>query len=84
MPRSLRVTAGSRRGDRELTRRRRDAAVLDATHSAPWFADVRVDEDLGEIRVPRVVTAHDVGRILNAKTAKSQIAGVWSGESGRH
>jgi xanthine dehydrogenase YagR molybdenum-binding subunit len=43
------------------------------------FAEVRVDEELGEIRVARVVTAHDVGRVLNAKTARSQIAGgvVW-------
>jgi xanthine dehydrogenase YagR molybdenum-binding subunit len=43
------------------------------------FAEVRVDEDLGEIRVPRVVTAHGVGRVLNPKTARSQIAGgvVW-------
>jgi xanthine dehydrogenase YagR molybdenum-binding subunit len=43
------------------------------------FAEVRIDEDLGEIRVPRIVTAHEVGRILNAKTARSQIAGgvVW-------
>ncbi|MDQ6633460.1 MAG: xanthine dehydrogenase family protein molybdopterin-binding subunit, partial [Gemmatimonadota bacterium] len=43
------------------------------------FAEVRVDEELGEIRVSRVVTAHDVGRVLNAKTAKSQIIGgvVW-------
>ena len=43
------------------------------------FAEVRVDEELGEIRVSRVVTAHDVGRVLNAKTASSQIIGgvVW-------
>jgi xanthine dehydrogenase YagR molybdenum-binding subunit len=43
------------------------------------FAEVRVDEELGEIRVARVVTAHDVGRVLNAKTARSQISGgvVW-------
>jgi xanthine dehydrogenase YagR molybdenum-binding subunit len=43
------------------------------------FAEVRVDEELGEIRVPRVVTAHDIARVLNAKTAKSQIIGgvVW-------
>ena len=43
------------------------------------FAEVRVDPDLAIVRVPRVVTAHAVGRILNAKTAKSQIIGgvVW-------
>ena len=43
------------------------------------FTEVRVDPELGLVRVPRVVTAHAVGRILNAKTARSQIVGgvVW-------
>jgi xanthine dehydrogenase YagR molybdenum-binding subunit len=43
------------------------------------FAEVRVDPDLGVVRVPRIVTAHAVGRILNVKTARSQIVGgvVW-------
>ncbi|AHG89185.1 aldehyde oxidase and xanthine dehydrogenase molybdopterin binding protein [Gemmatirosa kalamazoonensis] len=43
------------------------------------FAEVHVDEDLGTIRVPRVVTAHGVGRIVNPQTARSQIVGgvVW-------
>jgi len=43
------------------------------------FSEVRVDPDLGIIRVPRVVTAHGVGRVLNEKTARSQIQGgvVW-------
>jgi xanthine dehydrogenase YagR molybdenum-binding subunit len=39
------------------------------------FTEVHVDPDLGIVRVPRVVTAHAVGRILNAKTARSQIVG---------
>jgi xanthine dehydrogenase YagR molybdenum-binding subunit len=44
------------------------------------FADVRVDEDLGLIRVARVVAAYAGGRILNVKTARSQLIGgvVWS------
>jgi xanthine dehydrogenase YagR molybdenum-binding subunit len=48
------------------------------THSAV-FAEVRVDEQLGVIRVPRVVSAVAAGRILNPKTARSQIIGgvVW-------
>ena len=51
-----------------------------ATHS--WgavFAEVAVDEALGEIRVRRVVATYSVGRILNAKTANSQLVGgiVW-------
>jgi xanthine dehydrogenase YagR molybdenum-binding subunit len=43
------------------------------------FAEARVDEDLGRIRVPRIVTAHGIGRVLNAKTAASQVRGgvVW-------
>jgi xanthine dehydrogenase YagR molybdenum-binding subunit len=48
------------------------------THSAV-FAEVKVDEQLGIIRVTRVVSAVAAGRILNAKTAHSQIMGsvVW-------
>ena len=39
------------------------------------FAEVRVDEDTGVIRVARFASVHDVGRILNEKTARSQIIG---------
>jgi xanthine dehydrogenase YagR molybdenum-binding subunit len=48
------------------------------THSA-IFAEVRVDEDLGTIQVTRVVDAVAGGRILNPKTARSQVLGgvVW-------
>jgi xanthine dehydrogenase YagR molybdenum-binding subunit len=43
------------------------------------FAEVRVDPDLGVIRVPRVVATYDIGRPLNLKTARSQMQGgiVW-------
>ena len=43
------------------------------------FTEVRVDPELGLVRVPRVVTAHGCGRIINAKTARSQIISgvVW-------
>jgi xanthine dehydrogenase YagR molybdenum-binding subunit len=44
------------------------------THSA-IFAEVKVDEQLGVVRVTRVVSAVAAGRILNAKTARSQILG---------
>ncbi|MBP2296233.1 xanthine dehydrogenase family protein molybdopterin-binding subunit [Azospirillum rugosum] len=49
-----------------------------ATHSAV-FAEVRVDEDLGTVQVTRVVSAVAAGRIINPKTAASQIMGavVW-------
>jgi xanthine dehydrogenase YagR molybdenum-binding subunit len=43
-------------------------------HSAV-FAEVRVDEQLGVIRVTRMVSAVAAGRILNPKTASSQILG---------
>ena len=47
-------------------------------HSA-IFAEVKVDEELDVIRVTRVVSAAAAGRILNTKTASSQILGgvVW-------
>jgi xanthine dehydrogenase YagR molybdenum-binding subunit len=48
------------------------------THSA-IFAEVKVDEEIGVIRVTRIVSAIAAGRILNLKTAHSQIMGgvVW-------
>jgi xanthine dehydrogenase YagR molybdenum-binding subunit len=49
-----------------------------AVHSAV-FVEVEVDEDFGTVRVTRAVTAVAGGRILNPKTARSQIIGgmVW-------
>ncbi|QRQ83700.1 xanthine dehydrogenase family protein molybdopterin-binding subunit [Cupriavidus oxalaticus] len=43
------------------------------------FAEVHVDPDLGEVRVHRVLGCYDVGRVLNRKTAHSQLVGgiVW-------
>jgi xanthine dehydrogenase YagR molybdenum-binding subunit len=53
-------------------------AYATATHSAV-FVEVQVDEDLGNIRVSRVVSAIAGGRVVNPKTAGSQILGgvVW-------
>jgi xanthine dehydrogenase YagR molybdenum-binding subunit len=55
-----------------------DSSHAHNTHSAV-FAEVKVDEQLGVIRVTRVVNAVAAGRILNTKTAASQIMGsvVW-------
>ena len=39
------------------------------------FAEVRIDADLGQIRVSRFVGAFDAGRVMNAKTARSQLIG---------
>jgi xanthine dehydrogenase YagR molybdenum-binding subunit len=55
-----------------------DSSHARNTHSAV-FAEVKVDEQIGVIRVTRVVNAVAAGRILNIKTAHSQIVGsvVW-------
>ena len=55
-----------------------DSSHARNTHSAV-FAEVKVDEQIGVIRVTRVVSAIAAGRILNTKTAHSQIMGgvVW-------
>jgi CO/xanthine dehydrogenase Mo-binding subunit len=42
---------------------------------AAHFVEAHVDPDLGTVRVARVVSAVDGGRILNPKTARSQIIG---------
>ena len=52
-----------------------------STHSAV-FAEVKVDEQLGVIRVTRVVSAVAAGRILNPKLASSQILGAVVGGIG--
>ena len=77
-----RCHAAGRRGPHRRRRRPpsppQDATRANNTHSAV-FAEVKVDEQLGVIRVTRVVSAVAAGRILNTKTAGSQILGgvVW-------
>ena len=39
------------------------------------FAEVRVDLDAGVVRVPRLVGVFDVGRVINPRTALSQLRG---------
>ncbi|HXH41864.1 MAG TPA: xanthine dehydrogenase family protein molybdopterin-binding subunit, partial [Thermoanaerobaculia bacterium] len=47
-----------------------------ATHAfGTQFAEVAVDPDLGIVRLRRIVSAFGGGRILNAKTARSQFYG---------
>jgi xanthine dehydrogenase YagR molybdenum-binding subunit len=65
--------------ERELTTNpAADHTRAQNTHSAV-FAEVKVDEQIGVVRVTRVVNAVAAGRILNPKTAGSQILGgvVW-------
>ncbi|MGZ4546469.1 MAG: xanthine dehydrogenase family protein molybdopterin-binding subunit [Blastococcus sp.] len=42
------------------------------------FVEVRVDQDTGEVRVPRATSVYDGGTIVNAKTARSQFLGGFS------
>ena len=53
-----------------------DAAEKYSRHAfGAQFAEVRIDPDFGTIRVSRLVGAFDCGRVLNAKTARSQLYG---------
>jgi xanthine dehydrogenase YagR molybdenum-binding subunit len=38
-------------------------------------AEVEVDTETGQVRVLRIVTAHDIGRIINPKIVDSQVVG---------
>jgi xanthine dehydrogenase YagR molybdenum-binding subunit len=73
-------SAGLQRLEEEASAKRGDEAEKLAhwAHSAV-FAEVKVDQELGSIHVPRVVSAVAAGRILNPKTARSQLLGgvVW-------
>jgi xanthine dehydrogenase YagR molybdenum-binding subunit len=60
-----------REGTNEL---KDDGRYARNTHQA-IFAEVKVDEELGVIRVSRVVNAVAAGRIINTKTARSQVLG---------
>ncbi len=54
----------------------KDEAGQHSMHSfGAHFCEVKVDPDLGTVRVSRWVSVHAAGRILNAKTARSQIIG---------
>jgi xanthine dehydrogenase YagR molybdenum-binding subunit len=63
----------------------RQKKFIRATHSAV-FCEVKVDETFGTVRVTRVVSAIAAGRIINAKTARSQVTGavVWGISQAMH
>lgn len=56
---------------------RRSATVLNqAGHTyGVVFLEVRVHDRFGSVRVTRVVTAHDLGRVMNRRTARGQVLG---------
>ena len=61
----------------------RQAGVALAGPFAAKFVEVRVDTELGLVRVMRVVSVVDAGRILNQKLARSQIIGGTVGGIGQ-
>ena len=56
-----------------------DQAAKDSDHAAyafgAQFAEVRVHADTGELRVPRLYGVFAAGRIVNPRTARSQLVG---------
>jgi xanthine dehydrogenase YagR molybdenum-binding subunit len=74
----MRHAAVDRIEEEKATSFAQDGKHAHNTHSAV-FAEVKVDEQLGVIRVTRIVSAVAAGRILNTKTAHSQVMGgaIW-------
>jgi xanthine dehydrogenase YagR molybdenum-binding subunit len=71
--------SGVDRIEQEKTNHFKEAGRYARNAHSAVFAEVKIDEQLGVIRVTRVVDAVAAGRILNTKTAHSQIMGsvVW-------
>jgi CO/xanthine dehydrogenase Mo-binding subunit len=61
--------------DGELNPQHDAAGIAPAGAFAARFAEVRIDPELGLLRIARIVTAVDAGRIVNTKLARSQIIG---------
>lgn len=84
LARAVSITDAMRHGKIERIEKEKVNQFADDTsharnaHSA-IFAEVKIDEQLGVVRVTRVVSAVAAGRIINPKTARSQIMGgvVW-------
>ena len=80
LARSVPVADIMRHGKVERIERSKDNTFADIskyarnTHSAV-FVEVKVDEEIGIIRVTRAVSAVAAGRILNPKTAGNQVVG---------
>ncbi|MEH2495135.1 xanthine dehydrogenase YagR molybdenum-binding subunit [Bradyrhizobium sp. AZCC 1678] len=82
--RAVSIASAMQSGKAErITREETNMPAEDKSHArnvhSAIFAEVKVDEELGVIRVTRVVKAVAAGRILNPKTAHSQVMGgvVW-------
>jgi xanthine dehydrogenase YagR molybdenum-binding subunit len=77
--RAFRGKFGRDPGDGDEAEGRADQAAQDEDHAAyafgAQFAEVRVDADTGELRVPRLLGVFAAGRIINPRTARSQFLG---------
>jgi xanthine dehydrogenase YagR molybdenum-binding subunit len=71
---SIEATVDSKPGD-EMERFSMHAFVA-------HFVEVRIDSELGTLRIARVVSVCGAGRILNEKTARSQLTGAVVGGLG--
>ncbi|MGH3306461.1 MAG: xanthine dehydrogenase family protein molybdopterin-binding subunit [Nocardioides sp.] len=58
-----------------LARTVRDLRWRDRAATGAQFCEVRVDADTGEVRVSRWLGVFDVGTVINARTAASQLRG---------
>ena len=71
---------GALTGTANLYANRADPKQYSAHSFGAHFAEVHVDPDFGTVWVARMVSAFAAGRIVNARTARSQFLGgtVWS------
>jgi xanthine dehydrogenase YagR molybdenum-binding subunit len=68
------LASGMKEAEGSVTSAALDVAYAHASFGA-HFAEVGVDRDTGEVRVRRMLGVFAAGRILNAKTARSQLIG---------
>ncbi|MCC7413100.1 MAG: molybdopterin-dependent oxidoreductase [Gammaproteobacteria bacterium] len=68
-----------------LTRLEAKGSIVGTSSAAPpsnppppcaMFVEVEVDTQTGQVRVTRVVYAHDVGRVINPRAAEGQVEGA--------
>ncbi|HGY91621.1 MAG TPA: xanthine dehydrogenase family protein molybdopterin-binding subunit [Planctomycetes bacterium] len=58
-----------------VSRRRPNYQGFAPTNSGVQFAEVEVDTETGNVKVTRLVAVQDCGKVINAKTAESQVRG---------
>jgi CO/xanthine dehydrogenase Mo-binding subunit len=62
-------------GSSDLAATAKNAKMAAAPAFAARFVEVHIDQDLGRLRIARLLSVVDGGRLLNEKTARSQIIG---------